>query len=194
MNFDNRERQKRYRMKKKLLEDGNKLFREWELKKMEKSSRSAREVKASIDAMIALPKDWTEKDYRSAKTNLSTFRFELYHEGNLDLQNDIAAVRPTPAESEHTTRKMKKAYTALVQTLELASSDPYDEAAVVVQMARYVGRKLFKQGEVAQNDPNAFCLALLPQNYLKPQWLEEYMQNLVIKNCHNLGFKKVDNM
>ena len=194
MNYNASERAKRYRMKKKLLEDGNKLFREWELKKMEKSSRSAREVKASIDAILALPKEWTEKDYRNAKTSLTSLRFELYHEGNLDLQNDIAAVRPTPAESERATRTMKKAYTALVQTLELASSDPYDEAAAVVQIARYVGRKLFNLKEVPHNDPNAFCLALLPQNYLKPDWLEEYMQNLVVKNCHNLGFRKVDNM
>ncbi|MCQ2363569.1 MAG: hypothetical protein MJ041_04490, partial [Acidaminococcaceae bacterium] len=59
---------------------------------------------------------------------------------------------------------------------------------------RYVGRKLIKQGEVAQNDANAFCLAVLSDNYLKPNWLEEYMQKLVMKNCHNLGFDKIDNM
>ncbi|MCQ2362003.1 MAG: hypothetical protein MJ048_03090, partial [Acidaminococcaceae bacterium] len=152
MVFDNKERQKRYRLKKMLIEDGNKLFREWELKKMEQSSRTPREVKASIDALLALPNNWDQKDYRNAKSKLNAFRRELYGEGNLDLQQDIAAVRSTPTESVRATKTMKKAYTALVQTLELASNNPYDEAAAVIQMARYVGRKLIKQGEVAQND------------------------------------------
>lgn len=194
MNFSNTERCQRYRLKKKLIEAGNKLFREWELKKMEQSSRSPREVKASIDALLALPNNWDQKDYRNAKSKLNAFRGELYGEGSLDLQQDIAAVRHTPTESVRATKTMKKAYTALVQTLELASSEPCDEAAAVLQMARYVGRKLIKQGEVAQNDANAFCLAVLSDNYLKPNWLEEYMQKLVVKNCHNLGFSKIDNM
>ena len=189
MNFTHKECCQRYRLKKKLVDAGNKLFREWELKKLEQSSRSPREVKASIDAIIALPKSWTEKDYRNAKEKLSAFRMELYGEGNLDLQQDIAALRPTPAESTRATKKLKKAYTALVQTLELAASDPYDEAAAVIQMARYVGRKIIKEHkEIPQNDPNAFCLAVLPDNYLKPKWLEKYMLNLITKNCHNLGF------
>lgn len=194
MIFTHKECGQRYRLKKKLVDAGNKLFREWELKKLEQSSRSPREVKASIDAMIALPKNWTEKDYRNAKEKLSAFRMELYGEGNLDLQQDIAALRPTPAESTRATKKLKKTYTALVQTLELACSDPYDEAAAVIQMARYVGRKLYKQDKVVQNDANAFCLATLSNDYLKPDWLEEYVQKLLEKNCHNLGFIKIDNM
>ncbi|MBQ0108128.1 MAG: hypothetical protein KBS34_03250 [Phascolarctobacterium sp.] len=189
-----KEYSKRYRMKKKLIEEGNKLFREWELKKLEQSSRTPREVKASIDALLVLPEGWTEKDYRSVKTKLGNFRRELYGEGNLDLQQDIVAVRKTPKESLKATKTMKKAYTALVQTLELASDDPNDEAAAVIQMARYVGRKLYKQGNVAQNDANAFCLAVLGHDYFKPKWLEEHMQKLVEKNCHNLGFSKADNM
>lgn len=189
MVLDNKERCRRYAMKKKLIEEGNKLFREWELKKMEQSSRTPREVKASIDALIALPKNWEKEDYQDAKSKLNSFRGELYGEGNLDLQQDIEAVRKIPKASAVATKKMKKAYTALIQVLELSSSDPYDEAAAVIQMARYVGRKLIRQGEVAQNDPNAFCLAVLSDNYLKPDWLEDYMQKLLIKNCHNLGFK-----
>lgn len=189
MSLTTKEKSKRHRMKKRLIEEGNKLFREWELKKLEQSSCTPKEVKASIDAMITLPEGWTEEDYYSAQTSLNTFRRELYGEGGLDLQQDINVVRKTPKKSIAATRTMKKAYTALVQTLELASVDPNDEAAAVVQMARYVGRKLTRQGNVAQSDANAFCLAVLSDNYLKPGWLEEYMQNLVMKNCPNLGLQ-----
>mgnify|MGYP003315513379 CR=1 FL=1 len=42
------------------------------------------------------------------------------------------------------------------------------------------------------NDPNAFCLALLPQNYLKPDWLEEYM-NESFDECDEEDFPCKDN-
>lgn len=190
MAYDNKERCKRYTLKKKLLDAGNKLFREWELKRMQKSSRSPREVKASIDAMLDLPRDWTETDYNNVKAKLSAFKNELYGEGDLDLQDDIAAVRKTAKDRDRATKTMKKAYTALVQTLELASGNPNDEAAVVLQMVRYVGRKLFKKGKIIRNDANAICLASLSNDYLKPKWVETYMQKLLEKNCNNMGFEK----
>lgn len=174
MQFDNKERCRRYAQKKKLKARADYIFRSWQLGVMDKSNRSPREVKASLDNIIALPYDWTEADYTTALNALSNFSTNLFLEDNVDLQKGLHS------------RTIKKAYTTMVQTLELATTNIEEQAEAIWQIASFVGRKLIKQQNIAKSNPNALCLATLPKSYRKPDWLEQHMQKMIEDNCRNV--------
>lgn len=178
--------QKRYRLKKKLETRAANILDLWQVGKMGKSSRSIKEVKTALKKITCLPYKWTDEDYDKAKNELSVFQTNLFSEHDLDLQKDIAVVRNNPTETEKATQKMQKAYVAALQTLELATDNPAEQAAAIIQMARFVGRRLAYEKEIPQSDAVAFCLSLLPKSYIKPDWLLPYMETLVKKNCENL--------
>ena len=177
---------KRYRLKKKLIARADNMFRTWQVGLMHKSTRTPREVQAALDDIIALPYGWNKNDYDNANNNLSFFQTNLFMEDNVDLQKDITSNQANPVVAKRSVKKMQNAYTAMVQILELAKEDPADEAAAVLEVARYVARKILKKGNVPKSDAVAFCLSLLPKSYIKPKWLENYMDKLVKKNCKNL--------
>ena len=91
--YTSKERQKRYRLKKKLQDAADKIFRTWELGKSRTSSHTPREIKTALDNIINLPYNWTEEDYKQAKLSLSTYRTNIFLENDTDLQQDISATR-----------------------------------------------------------------------------------------------------
>ena len=181
---DNKEYAKRFRLKKKLKDLADKIFRTWELGKSRSSSHTPREIKTALDNIINLPYNWTEEDYKQAKLSLSTYRTNIFLENDTDLQQDISATRTDKQEAKKATDKMKKAYTAMLQTLELATDDPVDEAAAILQVARFVARRLAKEKEqIPENDATAYCLATLPRSYQKPDWVKPHITNMIDFNC-----------
>ena len=186
MKFEQKELAKRYRMKKKLQLEAVQILNSWQLEKMSKSSRTPREIKAALDKIVALPFNWTEKQYTDAKRELSLFKYNLYLESNADLQKDIEIIKKNPVLSKRSTQKMKKAYSAVIQTLELATNDVLDEATAILQVMRFLGRKIAKLPAIPESDAAAFCLATLPKSYVKPEWLASYMGKIVENNCKNI--------
>lgn len=195
MSLTTREKNARRLKKAKLQAKGEKIFNDWLTGFSANSTISPRTVKNTIKRIVALPRGWSKEEYALATRALSDYSFEILFKTGTALEQNIDAgrgvnikrsalkKRPIPlSDAERARAVMQKTCGLIVAALDLANQSPVDEAAVVMEIARYVGRKLQKMGDLPEAEATAYCLATLPAPGQRPEWVHEVATEFIRKN------------
>lgn len=180
---NNAAKQARFRKKEALKKYAQKMYQEWEIRAGIHSYKNRTKVRSILDKAVDLPFGWTDEDYEAATKSINQVILEMYDNPHT-LANDVQDGRnswnefkttPDPAsfkkEEKAAIEKAQKLASHLIAALELSDCYASDQAAVIMEVMRFVGSSLISKRVVPRSDATAMCLASLGPQYEKPDWL-----------------------
>jgi len=190
-NISNAEKQVRFRKKEALKKYAEQTFREWQIRSCMDINRNPAEVRAILDKAVDLPFGWTDEDYESAQHRIRQILLELYDNPH-QLVNDVHEGRnftdefkitPDPSGLLKSQKAAEeKAHTLaahIISALKLSECKESDQAAVLMEAIRFVGRSLVNNRDVPKSDAVAMCLASIGPQYERPEWFIEKMTKVL---------------
>jgi hypothetical protein len=184
-NNSNAEKQARYRRKEALKKYAQQMYREWEARAGFSASLNRTKVRSILEKAADLPSGWTDEDYEAATKTINQVILETYDNPHA-LSNDVQDGRdswnkfkttPDPLgftkEMKAAIEKAQKLSAHLIAALELSNCSVSDQAAVIMEVMRFIGSSLISSRVVPRSDATAMCLASLGPQYEKPDWLIE---------------------
>ncbi len=192
--ISNAKKQARFRKKEHLKRCADKIYDQWVRSplKFRYSRRTEEEVRHSLDEAVALPSDWKEEDYESAKKKLGQYHLDLISSVD-QISNDVNgdwasrlgefAITPDPAKyfADNKTR-VENAWALASHTisaLKLSSCNPTDQAAAMMEVIRIVGRSLVSNREIHCSQATAMCLASIGPQFDRPHWFAEKLAEAI---------------
>jgi hypothetical protein len=192
--ISNAEKQARFRKKELLKREADKIFRQWEssIGRWRYSKRTPEEVRHALDEAVALPSGWTETDYEFALKKLGQYHLDLISSVD-QIANDIdgdwasrkfnlmTAVDPDRSIADYKAA-VEKAWAVashLISALKLSNCVPSEQAAIVMEVVRYVARSLVSNREIHQSQATAMCLANAGPQYDRPAWFAEKLAETI---------------
>jgi hypothetical protein len=190
----NAEKQARYRKKEELKRRAENVLRKWQLEPWNHHSRSFQDVQHLIAKAIDLPSGWTEEEYQIAEVKLEHVNAELSLGVN-QISNDLHEssnfdsqfmTTPDPAKLQVDFKEAVKNTTSLashiISALKLSGGNEAEQAAALMEAARFVGRSLVMSADIPCSEATAMCLATIYPHYVRPNWFPKKLAEALSKN------------
>ncbi len=192
--ISNAEKQARFRKKERLKREADKIFYLWVGSPMRYrfSKRTEAEVRNSLDEAIALPSDWKEEDYESAKRKLGQYHLDLISSVD-QIANDVDGDRvsylaeleksPDPFKFHSDNKAAIEDAWALashvISALKISNCNDAGRAAALMEALRFVGRSLVSNREIHCSQASALCMASIGPQYDRPEWFAEKLAEAI---------------
>lgn len=192
----NAEKQVRYRKKEQLKRQADQMLLKWQSEPWKHHLKTVEELRHLIEAAIKLPFGWTEEDYLNAKSKLLHVYSEIVSPVN-QLSTDVLENRNNAYESVtssdlpklntefmHAEKNTKALAAHLISALKLSACNEADQAAALMEAARFVGRTLTNNRDVPSSSATATCLATIAPIYPRPDWFAEKLASTLKQQIH----------
>ena len=194
MSITNAEKQERHRKKEELKKYANQLFFEWQMRSLGNYQVNPQDIKNRVETLSDLPSKWTDEDYSKAKKSIEQVLLEVYDNPHL-LSNDIndaRDLRTVPDAKLHMfVSSVKKAETnakkfvAHIQSLfSLVNIDLSDQAAILAELMRIVGRNLLDKKTIPMTNANTQCLATIGPQFERPNRFTKKLARILAENLN----------
>ncbi len=201
MSISNAEKQERYRKKEELKKYANQVFFEWQRRSLGNYQVNPQDIKNRLDVLSNLPSKWTDEDYSKAKKTIEQVLLDTYDNPHL-LSNDIndaRDLRTVPdAELHMFVSNAKKAeinakkLVAHIQSLfSLVNINLSDQAAILADLMRIVGRSLLDEKTIPMTNANTQCLAAIGSQFERPNGFVKKLAKIL---AENLDFKDAESL
>lgn len=206
MPLSNNEKQIRFRKKELLKRIANDSFNDWILNHSKKDFRTPDEVKYHLEKIANLPSKWTDENYEEALCNIKSYCKEISSTEDYGLYKDIkkgiylgnelknqAAIDFYENLSKMSLRKMQQLSQIIISQIDLVGEFHDANAAMIMEIAKHIGRKISGNFVCGYNGnyAMALCLACLPEYYDRPRWFIEELSQCIKKNLGNELAKKL---
>lgn len=178
MAYSNNDKQKRHKQLERLRHLGNEVLFQLLLSgnvALRGNGKTNEEIKAEVEGIVSLPRDWTQEDYDRAQRKLENLCNEVYDNPHI-LHNDIHAARSimdpkfSIDELRRAEAKAKEAARSIKAILNLAELTKSDQIAVVAEVLRQFARELLDEKATPKTFANAMAFSLIGSQYEKPEW------------------------
>ncbi len=208
MVFTNKEKQERFRKKETLKNIANRTFNSWLSNKSKQDSRTPEEIKKYLETLIKLPSKWNDEDYKKTVETIHSYEKEILMSNNYELIRDIEKVN-NPI--RHIISQDNMAYNGSVilgydtevvnnmkllsqhieSAIKLAGDSDNHNAAAIMEVARNIGRNISKMSYQQGNNSMAICLAIIPEQYNRPDWFIDELSECLKRNLGKNLSKKL---
>lgn len=191
--ISNAEKQARFRKKEQLKREADKIFYLWVGSPMRYrfSKRTEAEVRHSLDEAIALPSDWKEEDYESAKRKLGQYHLDLISSVD-QIANDVDGDRASYLAKLDKSPDLFKFHSGnkaavedawalashVISALKISNCNDAGRAAALLEALRFVGRSLLSR-EIHCSQATALCLVSIGPQYDRPEWFAEKLAEAI---------------
>lgn len=188
MPISNAEKQARFRKKEQLLKLADEIFREIQVMRLPGARReSPDEIRHLLVAASTLPPKWGDEDVAAATDRLSQLRADftspqddlntdiLLGLGLFDADGNAVLDDALFVESKQPLAKTRALASHMISALTISDLSPSEQAASVLEVARYLGRSTVNADDTLKSYSTAVCLASLPNYFDRPEWCVEYL-------------------
>lgn len=190
--ISNADKQARFRKKEHLKRRAASIFIEWQFHPDYFKSKTAAEVKHSLDKAIDLPSGWKDNDYERAEQTLDQLRKDFFY-GFDQLNRDIDDARQDLIpfnqaklrENDIGIEKARALAAHMISALNLSSCNDAEKAAAIMEALRLVGRSLASQSDIPRSQATAMSLASIGSEYERPEWFVEKLADTISSQVGN---------
>ena len=192
MSITNAEKQERYRKKEELKKYANQVFFEWQMRSLGNYQVNPQDIKNRLEALSNLPSKWTDEDYIKAKKSIEQVLLDTYDNPHL-LSNDINDARDLRAvpdaelymyvsNSKKAEINAKKLVAHIQSLFSLVNTDLSDQAAILAELMRTVGRSLLDEKTIQMTNANTQSLATIGAQFERPDWFAKKLARILAEN------------
>ena len=190
--ISNADKQARFRKKEHLKRRAASIFIEWQFHPDYFKSKTAVEVKHSLDKAIDLPSGWKDNDYERAEQTLDQLRkdffcgFDQLTRDIDDARQDLIPFNPAKLrENDIAIEKARALAAHMISALNLSSCNDAEKAAAIMEALRLVGRSLASQSDIPRSHATAMSLASIGSEYERPEWFVEKFADTISSQVGN---------